>query len=84
MRQLFGAAALLLAQAYSGVDMRQNGAAIGRARYVNCSTNMTCWVDGGVGFVTSTSGSCLEILRVGSTATTASGIYGAIAEVMER
>lgn len=56
MRQLFGAAALLLAQAYSGVDMRQNGAAIGRARYVNCSTNMTCWVDGGVGFVTSTSG----------------------------
>lgn len=29
-------------------------------------------------------GSCLDILRVGSTATTASGIYGAVAEVMER
>lgn len=47
---------VLLSQTYSGVDMRQNGTAIGRARYVNCTTNMTCWVDGGVGFVTSTGG----------------------------
>lgn len=57
MKELAAAAMLLLAQTYAGVDMRQNGAAIGRARFLNCTTGMSCWVDGGVGFVTSTGGS---------------------------
>lgn len=56
MKELAAAAMLLLAQTYAGVDMRQNGAAIGRARFLNCTTGMSCWVDGGVGFVTSTGG----------------------------